>query len=158
LLGEPGKLIAKTDCKPSFLPPFRKGVARKPPPRRATPITFNRIESAQEILITAYCSEVEKAVVPFLEKRSLPRTTCCIPVDYCINHRVYRDFIYNVSQSGAYIESRQALRVGTRMLLTFPWIDSNRPVKFKARVVRTDPKGFGLIFIPPIHFYHPTVN
>jgi hypothetical protein len=106
--------------------------------------------------MTAHCSDIEESIQPFSEKRSLTRTTCCIPVDYSVRDRVYRDFIHNVSQSGAYIESRQALEVGTQLLLTFPWINSDRPVKSKGTIVRTDPKGFGLKFSPPIRLFPPS--
>jgi hypothetical protein len=108
--------------------------------------------------MTAYRSAMEKAIAPFSEKRSLTRTTCCIPVDYCVSDRVYRDFIHNVSPSGAYIESRQALEVGTQMQLTFPWIDRDRPIKSKGIVVRIDPQGFGLKFSPPIQLFQSAVS
>ncbi|MDJ0783354.1 MAG: PilZ domain-containing protein [Desulfosarcinaceae bacterium] len=84
------------------------------------------------------------------ERRRGSRRRCFIPVDYVINDRVYRDFIDNLSQQGAFIRTRERLAVGTEICMTFSWIDALTPIKSKGIVVRNANSGMGVAFETPI--------
>ena len=84
------------------------------------------------------------------ERRRGSRRQCFIPVDYAIKGRVYRDFIDNLSQQGAFIRTRERLAVGTEICMTFSWIDALTPIKSKGTVVRNASTGMGVAFETPI--------
>jgi hypothetical protein len=84
------------------------------------------------------------------ERRRGSRRQCFIPVDYAIKGRVYRDFIDNLSQQGAFIRTRERLAVGTEICMTFSWIDALTPIKSKGIVVRNASSGMGVAFETPI--------
>ena len=88
------------------------------------------------------------------QRRSFPRTACFIPVDFAVKDRVYRDFIQNLSESGAFINSRASLNVGEEILMTFSWVDFHSPIKSKGKIVRTESRGFGVKFENPLALVH----
>jgi len=84
------------------------------------------------------------------ERRRDSRRRCFIPVDYAIKDRVYRDFIDNLSNQGAFIRTREQLAVGTEIWMTFSWIDALTPIKSKGVVIRNENYGMGVAFETPI--------
>lgn len=84
-------------------------------------------------------------------QRSHMRLKCRIPVDYVVNKRAYRDFIENISQKGAFIGTQHSLLVGSDIMMTFMWKGlSGPPVKSAGKVVRSNTKGFAVLFQEPI--------
>lgn len=103
-----------------------------------------------------------------VEKRKYARKDCFTLADYAVRGRVYRDFIRNISDGGAYIESGKAVPVGQEITLTFSkpvfvvpaktspegqpiFITFNEPVsvvpvKKSGRVAWAGPEGFGVQF------------
>jgi Tfp pilus assembly protein PilZ len=78
-------------------------------------------------------------------KRRYPRRTCFIAVDYVIEDRVYRDFVRNISEAGAFIDTRGAFRVGQEVSLALPF-----PVSLKritGKVAWVGHQGIGVSFL-----------
>jgi len=66
-------------------------------------------------------------------------------VDYVIEDRVYRDFIRNISDGGAFIDTRGAFFVGQEVSLALPF-----PVSLKritGKVAWVGPQGIGVNFL-----------
>jgi Tfp pilus assembly protein PilZ len=84
------------------------------------------------------------------ERRSMTRQSCFIPVDYTVRDRVYRDFIHNLSEDGAFIRTNEPLDVGTKILMTFSGLNSQTPIKSHATIVRQDEWGVGVKFDSPV--------
>jgi Tfp pilus assembly protein PilZ len=79
------------------------------------------------------------------ERRRYPRRTCFMAVDYVIEDRVYRDFIRNISDGGAFIDTRGAFFVGQEVSLALPF-----PVSLKritGKVAWVGPQGIGVNFL-----------
>ena len=58
----------------------------------------------------------------------------------------FRDYIKDISAGGLFIETETALFVNQELVITFFLPDAGKPIKIKGKVVRTDPKGFGIKF------------
>lgn len=74
------------------------------------------------------------------------RQQCLIPVDISIQDRVYRDFIYNLSDSGAFIETKESFSMGEPLVLTFSAPGGNKHYKVGGVVIRNDIKGMAVKF------------
>ncbi len=84
------------------------------------------------------------------QNRKDHRQQCLIPVDISIQDRVYRDFIYNLSDSGAFIETRESFLKGEPLLLTFSAPDGKKHYKVDGIVIRNDVKGVAVRFLQKI--------
>jgi Tfp pilus assembly protein PilZ len=100
--------------------------------------------------MVALAATTAKSKVVKSERRRGSRRDCFIPVDYAFKNRVYRDFIDNLSQRGAFIRTRERLEVGSEICMTFSWIDAVTPIKSKGVVVRNAGAGMGVAFDSPI--------
>ena len=58
----------------------------------------------------------------------------------------FRDYIKDISAGGLFIETETALFINQELVITFFLPDSRKPIKIRGKVVRTDPKGFGIKF------------
>jgi Tfp pilus assembly protein PilZ len=96
------------------------------------------------------CFETLRRPVPEMpasrrNKRRYPRRTCFIAVDYVIEDRVYRDFVRNISEAGAFIDTRGAFHVGQEVSLALPF-----PVSLKritGKVAWVGHQGIGVSFL-----------
>ena len=80
-----------------------------------------------------------------VKKRRYPRRTCFIAADYVIEDRVYRDFVRNISEGGAFIDTRGAFYVGQEVSLALPF-----PVSLKritGKVAWVGHQGIGVSFL-----------
>jgi Tfp pilus assembly protein PilZ len=100
--------------------------------------------------MVAHAATRTKPQVVNPERRRGIRRQCFIPVDFTVKNRVYRDFIDNLSQQGAFIRTRERLDVGTEIWMTFSWLDAMTPIKSKGVVVRNASAGMGVAFETPI--------
>jgi Tfp pilus assembly protein PilZ len=82
-----------------------------------------------------------------VEKRSYPRKPCFFPVNYATSDRAYQEFIQNISNSGAFVETRHLLSIGQNISITFSLPGSQRNIKMKGSVARVAPQGIGIAFI-----------
>lgn len=87
---------------------------------------------------------------PMFDRRKWSRHKCIIPVDYVIERRVYRDFIENISQQGAFISSSRPVSPGTRLMMTFTWHQTGQFIKSSGIVIRKNRKGFAVVFSGPL--------
>jgi len=81
------------------------------------------------------------------EKRSYFRKPCFFPVNYATSDRAYQEFIQNISNSGAFVETRYLLSVGRNISITFSLPGSKKNIKMKGSIARTTPQGIGIAFI-----------
>jgi hypothetical protein len=81
------------------------------------------------------------------EKRSYPRKTCFLPVNYATSDRAFQEFIQDISNSGAFVETRHLLPVGQNISITFSLPGSQRNIKMKGSIARTTSRGIGIAFI-----------
>ena len=80
------------------------------------------------------------------DQRKHPRTPCSIITEYMIEDRVYKDKIKNISLSGAFIQSRNAVPVDREISQSFFFPNFEIPIQSKSKVVWTGPNGFGVKF------------
>lgn len=85
-----------------------------------------------------------------VERRSLNRKKCFIPVDYVINQRAYRDFIEDISRQGVFISTQRPVSPGTKLVMTFTWRKTGQFIKSKGIVIRKNRKGFAVVFPQPL--------
>jgi hypothetical protein len=81
-----------------------------------------------------------------VEKRSYSRKTCFVPVNYATSDRAFQEFIQDISNSGAFVETRHLLPVGQNISITFSLPGSDRNIKMKGSIARTTPRGIGIAF------------
>jgi len=81
-----------------------------------------------------------------IEKRSYPRKTCFFPVNYATTDRAFQEFIQDISNSGAFVETRHLLPVGQNISITFSLPGSQKHIKMKGSIARTTPNGIGIAF------------
>ena len=58
----------------------------------------------------------------------------------------FRDYIKDISAGGIFIETETALFINQELVITFFLPNSSKPIKIRGKVVRSDPKGFGIQF------------
>ena len=91
----------------------------------------------------------KKASTP-IERRRLNRKKCLIPVDYVVKQRAYRDFIENISRQGVFISTKRPVSPGTKLVMTFTWGKTGQLIKSNGIVIRTNRKGFAVVFPQPL--------
>ena len=84
------------------------------------------------------------------EKRQHARTIRLVEADFVIQDRAYKGFIFNISDGGAYIETRETFSVGQKLVLAFPSPNSKEHVKKTGEIVRIDKNGIGVKFEPKL--------
>ena len=71
---------------------------------------------------------------------------CFIETNYCYKGNFHKDFIKNLSRSGAYIQSSRLLEAGEKIVMTFENPFFSNPVKTAAEIVWSASDGFGVKF------------
>ena len=80
------------------------------------------------------------------EQREEQRTECSIVTEYVVHNRPHRAKIRNISLGGAFIESRDLLRVNQEISQSFFIPNFEIPIRTKSRIVWTGADGFGVQF------------
>jgi hypothetical protein len=81
---------------------------------------------------------------PAFDRRTCPRTSFSVPVDYLASGRVYRDYVRNVSLVGASIGCRDFFVPGEKISIAFPLANSSNQIN--GEIVWVDPNAFGIVF------------
>lgn len=106
-------------------------------------------------VVTFRCSDKLREKLNFAmktrsDRRRYPRNAAAFAVKYTVNTVTYRDLVRNVSAGGIYIGNWRAIRDGQRISLQFLVSDlENKPV-IMGTVMRSQDKGFAVIFDNPI--------
>jgi hypothetical protein len=79
-------------------------------------------------------------------RRRHDRIACRMLIEYQIASRTYIDFITNVSRSGAYLETRSGLTLGSSVILMMPLLRGPKAIRIRGGVVRMDDTGVGIAF------------
>lgn len=80
------------------------------------------------------------------EKRERHRKHQHIKAEVSYNSRAVKGIIENISPVGAFLSARQFHPPGSEIILSFPILNFEFPVKLKAEVIRISPRGMGLRF------------
>jgi hypothetical protein len=81
---------------------------------------------------------------PGADRRTYPRTSFSVPVDYFASGRVYRDYVRDVSLAGASIGCRDFFIPGEQIAIAFPL--ANSPNQINGEIVWVDTNTFGIAF------------
>ena len=81
-----------------------------------------------------------------VERRAYIRKSCSISVSYATYDRYYTDTIKNISQRGAFIESKRPLFVGEEIVMSFSIKGYEKPLKVKGEIVQVNRSGIGVEF------------
>jgi len=84
------------------------------------------------------------------ERRQYPRHTALYHAKYTIKSGTYRDLISNVSADGIYINTWRTIKHGQRISLRFPVMAFDRRPEVVGSVVRSQDRGFAVMFDNPI--------
>lgn len=87
-----------------------------------------------------------------LGKRANERRQCLIAVDYAAGDRFFKDFIREISASGAFIETREMFSTGEEMSLSFAMPNSPIPFRIVGTIARTTPDGVAVRFDKLSHY------
>ena len=80
------------------------------------------------------------------EKRRYPRKSVTTFVDFAFQGRSYREFVKDMSASGAFIQASGSFSKGNEVTLTFSIPKSQKQLKIKGRVTRVTDNGIGVEF------------
>lgn len=78
--------------------------------------------------------------------RKYPRKSCLITVDYAVGDRAFKNYIQDISTSGAFIETGESLPVGEEIKLAFSFSDTQEPFKITGKISRRTKEGIGVKF------------
>lgn len=81
-----------------------------------------------------------------LGKRANHRKECMMTTDYVHNDRAYRSFVKDISESGAFVQTKVLFEIGDEIIQSFSLSDKQIPFKFTGEVVRSDQNGIGIRF------------
>ena len=81
-----------------------------------------------------------------LGKRATSRKECVMTTDYVYNDRAYRSFVKDISESGAFVQTKVLFEIGDEIIQSFSLSDKQIPFKFTGEVVRSDKNGIGIRF------------
>jgi Tfp pilus assembly protein PilZ len=81
-----------------------------------------------------------------LGKRNHPRKECQMTTDYVHNDRAYRNFVKDISEGGAFVETKVIFEIGEEIVQSFSLSEKQIPFKFTGEVVRSNETGIGIRF------------
>ena len=79
-------------------------------------------------------------------KREHERKPFRATVDYSNDSGSHRDFVKDISDGGAFIETRTPYSVGEKISMTFLLPEHEKRLKIQAEIVRIDAQGIGVKF------------
>ena len=91
------------------------------------------------------------------ERRDDKRIPCLIAVDYSDQKRVYHDFIQDLSKGGVFIETREPLKIGDGVALTFSMPTTQSHFKVTGKIVRVGDGGIGVQFDSKLSQYQEEI-
>lgn len=83
-------------------------------------------------------------------RRRHPRHIALFSAKYTVKSGTYRDLVRNVSAGGIYIISRRAIADGQRISLRFPVLAFDRKPSVTGTVIRSQYRGFAVMFDNPV--------
>jgi hypothetical protein len=93
-----------------------------------------------------------------VNRREYQRRTALFSAKYTVKSGTYRDLIGNVSAGGIFIYTRRDIINGQRITLRFPIMAFDQKPSVLGTVVRSQDKGFAVMFDSPIKERIPKVN
>ena len=87
---------------------------------------------------------------PIANRRRHTRRTALFSAKYTVKSGTYRDLVRNVSAGGIFIVTRRPIEDGQRISLRFPVFAFDKKPGVTGTVVRSQDKGFAVIFDNPI--------
>jgi Tfp pilus assembly protein PilZ len=78
--------------------------------------------------------------------RENPRKICSIPVKYKVGNRVFKSYIFDISEVGAFIETNDGFPIGQKILMQLKLPDYPEAFELRGRIARSGPKGIGVRF------------
>jgi Tfp pilus assembly protein PilZ len=79
-------------------------------------------------------------------ERKHDRKKCVITVDYAAAGRAFSDYIEDISNSGAFINTKAPFDMGDEIVLVISFTGDQNPFKIPAKIVRQNEHGIGLRF------------
>lgn len=84
---------------------------------------------------------------PLTDQRRFPRKPCPgVQVLFSDTSHFYSDYIFDISESGMFINSSAPLEIGTEISMSFLSFHKKGPIKIKGDVIRSLPRGIGVKF------------
>jgi hypothetical protein len=83
-------------------------------------------------------------------QRQFPRRAAFIIAKYTVKEGTFRDIIKNIGATGIYIGTWRRVSQGQPIELSFPVFDFDNQFQVTGMVVRSDRKGFSVVFDEPI--------
>lgn len=80
------------------------------------------------------------------DKRNHERKDCLLVTDYVVKDQLHKNFVKDISQGGAFIETRKKFDVGDKIVQSFSMFDEQILFKFTGEIVRIDKEGIGVKF------------
>lgn len=87
---------------------------------------------------------------PISERRVYPRRASYIVADYTVSEGTFRDIIKNIGPGGLFIGTWRKISVGQPIVVQFPLFQFDHTIQVTGTVVRTEAKGFAVVFGKPI--------
>lgn len=84
------------------------------------------------------------------DQRQLPRRAAFIIAKYTVQEGTFRDIIRNIGAQGLFIGTWRRIAAGQPVQLQFPLFEFENPLAVTGQVVRSNPKGFAVVFDAPI--------
>lgn len=88
--------------------------------------------------------------IPEQNQRRHPRRAAFIVANYTVKEGTYRDIIKNIGATGVYIGTWRKIAPDQPIELEFPVFDFENTLHITGRVVRSDTRGFSVVFDAPI--------
>lgn len=92
------------------------------------------------------------------KKRKNERKSYYVMVDYAIEGQFFRDFIKDISSTGAFIKTSNAFPVGQNISLTFMSPDNRKSFKVNGEIVRSFSNGIGVNFTESSKSHEETIR
>ena len=84
------------------------------------------------------------------DQRRFPRRAAFIIAKYTVEEGTFRDIIKNIGATGLYIGTWRRIGQGQPIILEFPVFEFDQVMQVAGTVVRSDVKGFSVLFDQPI--------
>lgn len=83
-------------------------------------------------------------------QRRFPRRAAFIIAKYAVREGTFRDIIKNIGATGVFINTWRRVAEGQSIELEFPVFEFENQFQVTGKVVRSDRKGFSVVFDQPI--------
>ena len=83
-------------------------------------------------------------------QRRFPRRAAFIIAEYTVREGVFREIIKNIGATGVFISTWRRIAEGQPIELNFPVFEFDNQLQVRGMVVRSNQKGFSVVFDQPI--------